>query len=89
MQDGIDEPPCYCCSGKASFAELQDSKGRGIIQVYYPMTFVLAKTRIYITMSSNVFWISGDFIGIKGFVFKTQTGEISVHAQTLTLLSKV
>ncbi|MBL1488519.1 lysine--tRNA ligase, partial [Klebsiella pneumoniae] len=30
----------------------------------------------------------GDFIGVKGFVFRTQTGEISVHAQELTLLSK-
>ena len=73
--------------GKASFAELMDSKGR--IQVYV--------TRDDICPGEDKTWYNtvfkklldlGDFIGVKGFVFRTQTGEISVHAQEITFLSK-
>jgi lysyl-tRNA synthetase class 2 len=74
--------------GKASFVELQDSEGR--IQVYV--------TRDYICPSeNNLEWYNvvfkklldiGDFIGIKGYVFRTQMGEISVHAEELTVLAK-
>ena len=73
--------------GKASFAEIMDSKGR--IQVYV--------TRDDICPGEDKTWYNsvfkklldlGDFIGVKGFVFRTQTGEISVHAQEITLLSK-
>jgi lysyl-tRNA synthetase class 2 len=73
--------------GKASFAELQDSKGR--IQVYVTRDDICPDENkdLYNNVFKRLLDI-GDFIGIKGFVFKTQTGEISVHAQTLTLLSK-
>ncbi len=73
--------------GKASFAELQDSKGR--IQVYITRDDICPGEDK--TMYNDVFkrlLDIGDFIGIKGFVFMTKTGEISVHAQELTLLSK-
>ena len=73
--------------GKASFVELQDSKGR--IQVYITRDDICPdedKT-LYTTVFKRLMDI-GDFIGIKGYVFRTQTGEISVHAQSLTLLSK-
>ena len=73
--------------GKASFAELQDSKGR--IQVYVTRDDICPdddKT-LYNTVFKRLLDI-GDFIGVKGFVFRTQTGEISVHAKSLTLLSK-
>ena len=73
--------------GKASFVELQDSKGR--IQVYITRDDICPgedKT-LYNTVFKRLLDI-GDFIGVKGFVFRTQTGEISVHAQSLTLLSK-
>lgn len=73
--------------GKASFAELKDSKGR--IQVY------ITRDDICPTDNKDLYNIVfkrlldlGDFIGVKGFVFRTQTGEISVHAQELVLLSK-
>src|SRR5574344_1435757 len=73
--------------GKASFAELQDSKGR--IQVYIARDEICPDENkdLYNTVFKKLLDI-GDFIGVKGFVFRTQTGEISVHAQTLTLLSK-
>ena len=73
--------------GKASFAELQDSKGR--IQVYVTRDDICPddNKELYNTVFKRLLDI-GDFIGIKGFVFRTQTGEISVHAQSLTLLSK-
>lgn len=73
--------------GKASFIELQDSKGR--IQVYVSRDDVNteAQPEMYNTVFKKLLDI-GDFIGIKGFVFRTQMGEISVHCQELTVLSK-
>ena len=73
--------------GKASFVELQDSKGR--IQVYISRDDINteAQPEMYNTVFKKLMDI-GDFIGIKGFVFRTQMGEISVHAQELTMLSK-
>ena len=73
--------------GKASFVELQDSKGR--IQVYITRDDLCPgdDKELYNTVFKKLLDI-GDFIGIKGFVFRTQTGEISVHAKELTLLSK-
>lgn len=73
--------------GKASFAEIQDSKGR--IQVYITRDDICPEDNkdLYNTVFKRLLDI-GDFIGIKGFVFRTQTGEISVHAKSLTLLSK-
>ena len=81
--------------GKASFAELQDSKGR--IQVYVsrdeleaPLSSPEGDTNgatYYNTVFKKLLDI-GDFIGVKGFVFRTQTGEVSVHAKELVLLSK-
>ena len=73
--------------GKASFVELQDSKGR--IQVYVSRDDINtdAQPEMYNTVFKKLLDI-GDFIGIKGFVFRTQTGEISVHTQELTVLSK-
>ena len=73
--------------GKASFAELQDSKGR--IQVYISRDDLCPGENkdLYNKVFKRLLDI-GDFIGVKGYVFRTQTGEISVHAQELTLLSK-
>ncbi len=70
--------------GKASFVELQDSKGR--IQVYITRDDLQAPD-FYNIVFKKLMDI-GDFIGIRGFVFRTQTGEISVHAKELKLLSK-
>src|SRR5574344_1557241 len=73
--------------GKASFIELQDSKGR--IQIYITRDDICPdedKT-MYNTVFKKLLDI-GDFIGIEGFVFRTQMGEISVHAQKLTILAK-
>ncbi|MBP5306915.1 MAG: lysine--tRNA ligase [Paludibacteraceae bacterium] len=73
--------------GKASFMELQDSKGR--IQVYVSRDDINTEEQpeMYNTVFKKLLDI-GDFVGIEGFVFRTQTGEISVHAQKLTVLSK-
>ena len=73
--------------GKASFAELQDSKGR--IQGYVARDEICPdeNKELYNTVFKKLLDI-GDFIGVKGFVFRTQTGEISVHAKELVLLSK-
>ena len=73
--------------GKASFAELQDSKGR--IQVYITRDDLCPGENkdLYNNVFKRLLDI-GDFIGVKGFVFRTQTGEISVHCKELTLLSK-
>ena len=73
--------------GKASFVELQDSKGR--IQIYISRDDISteAQPEMYNTVFKKLLDI-GDFIGIKGFVFRTQMGEISIHAQELTVLSK-
>ena len=82
--------------GKASFIEVQDSKGR--IQVYVSRDDVQAPTQEGETATTveqqmyNVVFKKlldiGDFIGIEGFVFRTQMGEISVHAKKLTILAK-
>ena len=73
--------------GKASFMELQDSKGR--IQVYVTRDDICPdeNKELYNTVFKRLLDI-GDFVGVRGFVFRTQTGEISVHAKELTLLSK-
>jgi lysyl-tRNA synthetase, class II len=73
--------------GKASFIELQDSKGR--IQVYISRDDINteAQPEMYNTVFKKLLDI-GDFVGIKGFMFRTQTGEISIHTQELTVLSK-
>ena len=73
--------------GKASFVELQDSKGR--IQIYIAGEDIntAEQPEMYNTVFKKLLDI-GDFIGIKGFVFRTRMGEISVHAQELTVLSK-
>ena len=73
--------------GKASFAELQDSTGR--IQVYINRDELCPGEDK--TLYNEVFkrYLDlGDFIGVKGYLFKTQVGEISVHVQEFTLLSK-
>ncbi|HBK41857.1 MAG TPA: lysine--tRNA ligase [Porphyromonadaceae bacterium] len=73
--------------GKASFIELQDSKGR--IQVYITRDDICPgeDKELYNTVFKKLLDI-GDFIGITGFVFRTQMGEISVHAESLTVLAK-
>ena len=73
--------------GKASFFELQDSKGR--VQVYVSRDDLCPgeDKEMYNTVFKKLLDM-GDFVGVKGYVFRTQTGEISVHAQELKLLSK-
>ena len=73
--------------GKASFFELQDSKGR--VQVYVSRDDLCPgeDKELYNTVFKKLLDM-GDFVGIQGYVFRTQTGEISVHAQSLKLLSK-
>ena len=73
--------------GKASFAELHDSKGR--IQVYISRDEICHEENkdLYNVVFKKLLDI-GDIIGVKGYVFRTQTGEISVHAKEITLLSK-
>jgi lysyl-tRNA synthetase class 2 len=73
--------------GKASFMELQDSRGR--IQVYISRDDLCPgeDKDLYNVVFKKLLDI-GDFVGVKGFVFRTQTGEISVHAKELTVLSK-
>jgi lysyl-tRNA synthetase class 2 len=73
--------------GAASFAELQDATGR--IQIYLKRDELCPdedKT-LYNTVFKKLLDI-GDFIGIKGYVFTTQTGEISIHVTQFTVLSK-
>ena len=73
--------------GKASFAELQDSSGR--IQIYVSRDDICPgedKT-LYNTLFKKLLDI-GDFIGVKGFVFITRMGEITVHVKELVLLGK-
>ena len=67
--------------GKASFAHVLD--GKGDIQIYVKRDDVGEEA--YAGFKT---WDIGDIIGVKGFVFKTKTGEISVHANEITLLSK-
>lgn len=82
--------------GKASFIELKDSKGR--IQVYVSRDDIQApvaegeqattvEQQMYNVVFKKLLDI-GDFIGIRGVVFRTQMGEISVHAKELTVLAK-
>ncbi len=73
--------------GKASFAELLDSKGR--IQVYVTRDDICPgdDKELYNTVFKKLLDL-GDFIGVKGTVFRTQTGEISIHARELTVLAK-
>jgi len=66
--------------GKASFAHIQDDKGR--IQIY------LKKDELGDVYDAFRLMDIGDIIGIEGFVFKTRTGETSVHATSLKLLTK-
>ncbi len=73
--------------GKASFLELQDSKGR--VQVYVSRDDLCPEENkdLYNVVFKKLLDI-GDFVGIEGFVFRTQMGEITVHAKSLKLLSK-
>lgn len=73
--------------GKASFVELADSTGR--IQIYITRDSIAdgENTDLYNIVFKKCLDI-GDFIGVEGYVFKTQTGEVSVHALSLTVLSK-
>ena len=92
-----DEPREVCIAGrmmgrrvmgKASFAELQDSRGR--IQVYVTRDDMEAaeSPQSLPYQAFKKLLDLGDFIGVRGFVFRTQTGEVSVHAKELVLLSK-
>ena len=73
--------------GKASFVELQDSKGR--IQIYITRDDICPEENkdLYNVVFKRLLDL-GDFIGIEGFVFRTQTGEVSIHARKLTVLDK-
>ncbi|MBR4048618.1 MAG: lysine--tRNA ligase [Bacteroides sp.] len=73
--------------GKASFIELQDSKGR--IQVYITRDDICPgeDKEMYNTVFKRLLDL-GDFVGIEGTVFRTQMGEISIHATKLTVLAK-
>ena len=91
-----DEPREVCIAGrmmsrrvmgKASFIELQDSKGR--VQVYITRDDIcLGENKDGYNVLFKRLLDIGDFVGIKGIVFRTQTGEITVHAKELTFLSK-
>ena len=89
FDDNAEEPRQVCIAGrmmsqrimgKASFVELQDSKGR--IQVYITRDDICPEENkdLYNTVFKKLIDL-GDFIGVTGFVFRTQTGEISVHAK--------
>ena len=73
--------------GKASFAELKDAEGR--IQIYIARDDISTddEKTMYNVVFKNLLDI-GDFIGVRGTVFKTQVGEISVHVYGLTVLAK-
>ncbi len=73
--------------GKASFVELQDSEGR--IQVYISRDEICPGENkdLYNVVFKKLLDI-GDFVGIRGYVFRTQTGEITIHARELTVLAK-
>ena len=73
--------------GKASFIELMDSKGR--IQIYVTRDDICpGENKDFYNIFFKKLLDIGDFVGIKGFVFRTKMGEISVHAESVTLLSK-
>jgi len=96
IQDNFEDGQVVCIAGrlmsqrimgKASFAELLDSEGR--IQVYFNRDEICPdedKT-LYNEVFKKLIDL-GDFVGVKGYVFKTQVGEISIHVQEFTLLSK-
>ncbi|MDG1724072.1 MAG: lysine--tRNA ligase [Bacteroidia bacterium] len=73
--------------GKASFAELQDEQGT--IQAYFNRDELCPEEdkSMYNDVFKKILNI-GDIIGVKGFVFRTQTGELSIHVKELTVLSK-
>lgn len=73
--------------GKASFMELQDAEGR--IQVYISSDDLCPDENkdLYNVFFKKLLDI-GDFVGIEGFVFRTQMGEITVHAKSIKMLSK-
>jgi lysyl-tRNA synthetase class 2 len=73
--------------GKASFAELQDSTGR--IQLYFNRDEICPgeDKSMYNTVFKKLLDI-GDFIGVKGYVFTTKVGEISIHVESFVVLSK-
>lgn len=97
FRDGLEPARQVCIAGrimgrrimgKASFIELQDSEGR--IQVYITRDDICPEENdkeLYNTVFKKLLDI-GDFVGITGFVFRTQMGEVSVHAQSLTVLAK-
>jgi lysyl-tRNA synthetase, class II len=73
--------------GKAAFAELQDTEGR--IQIYVNRDELCpGEDKFLYNTLFKKFLDLGDFIGVKGTVFKTKVGEISIHVSELTLLSK-
>lgn len=91
-----DEPREVCIAGrmmsrrvmgKATFLELLDSRGR--IQVYITRDDICPEEdkTLYNSLVKKLLDL-GDFIGVKGYVFRTKTGEISVHVRELTLLAK-
>lgn len=73
--------------GKATFIELQDSRGR--IQIYVSRDDICPGENkdFYNSVIKKLLDI-GDFIGVEGFVFRTQTGEITIHARAITVLGK-
>jgi lysyl-tRNA synthetase, class II len=73
--------------GSASFAEIQDSTGR--LQIYVRRDDICPEEdkTFYNTVFKKLLGI-GDFIGVKGYIFTTQTGEISLHVTELRILSK-
>ena len=73
--------------GKASFMELQDSEGR--IQIYVSRDDICpGEDKDFYNVVFKKLLDIGDFIGVKGYVFRTQMGEISIHAREITVLSK-
>lgn len=73
--------------GKASFMELQDAEGR--IQVYINRDELCpGEDKDFYNVVFKKLLDIGDFVGVEGYVFRTQTGEISIHARKLTVLSK-
>ena len=73
--------------GSASFAEIQDSTGRLQIYVRRDDISTADTPEFYNTVFKKLLGI-GDFIGVTGYIFTTQTGEISLHVTKLTVLSK-
>jgi lysyl-tRNA synthetase class 2 len=73
--------------GSASFAEIQDSTGRLQIYVRRDDISTADNPEFYNTVFKKLLGI-GDFIGVTGYIFTTQTGEISLHVTKLTVLSK-